>query len=155
MYAIRSYYASILDTIAWATGGNFVQVADPSMLPEAFLNLRTTGIDSVTLSVNGAPPVPARLTGGTFSGSVPLQTGENRIVALATSLDGHTQESEVTVTVRDASCGALEVMATNDGRPVRSLNDRTVEIVVDASRSMWGRMDGEPKMVVAKSYNFV
>jgi len=31
-----------------------------------------------------------------------------------------------------------------------SLNDRAVEIVVDASRSMWGRMHGEPKMVVAK-----
>ena len=31
-----------------------------------------------------------------------------------------------------------------------SLSDRSVEIVVDASRSMWGRMDGQPKMVVAK-----
>jgi hypothetical protein len=31
-----------------------------------------------------------------------------------------------------------------------SINDRAVEIVVDASRSMWGRMDGKPKMVVAK-----
>ena len=37
-----------------------------------------------------------------------------------------------------------------EGRPVISLNDRSVEIVVDASRSMWGRMHGEPKMVVAK-----
>jgi hypothetical protein len=37
-----------------------------------------------------------------------------------------------------------------DGRPVVSLNDRAVEIVVDASRSMWGRMYGEPKMVIAK-----
>ena len=38
-----------------------------------------------------------------------------------------------------------------DGRPVISLNDRAVEIVVDASRSMWGRMGGEPKMSVAKN----
>lgn len=141
---------SILDTIAWATGGSFVQVTDPTMLPQAFLDLRTTGVDSVTLSVNGADPVPARLAGGTFAGSVPLEVGENRIVALATSLEGQTQESVITVTVRDASCAALEVMATNEGRPVLSLNDRAVEIVVDASRSMWGRMDGEPKMVVAK-----
>lgn len=141
---------SILDTIAWATGGSFVQVTDPTMLPQAFLDLRTTGVDSVTLSVNGSDPVPARLAGGTFAGSVPLEVGENRIVALATSLEGQSQESVITVNVHDASCAALEVMATNDGRPVLSLNDRAVEIVVDASRSMWGRMDGEPKMTVAK-----
>ena len=142
--------ASILDEIALGTGGNFVQVSDPALLPEAFLNLRTTGVDTVTLSVNGSDPIPARLTGGTFSAEVPLEVGENRIVALATSLDEQTKESVVTVTVRDPSCAALEVAATNQGRPVLSLNDRSVEIVVDASRSMWGRMDGEPKMVVAK-----
>ena len=142
--------AEILDEVAWATGGSLVQVSDPTMLPEAFLNLRTTGVDSVTLSVNGSAPVPAQLAGGTFAGSLPLEVGENRIVAFATSLDGETQESTVTVNVRNASCAALEVAAMKEGRPVISLNDRAVEIVVDASRSMWGRMDGEPKMVVAK-----
>ncbi len=141
---------SILDTIAWATGGSFVQVTDPTMLPKAFLDLRTTGVDSVTVSVTGSEPVNAKLAGGTFSGHVPLEMGENRIVACATSLDGQTQESVVTVNVRDASCAALEVAATKDGRPVLSLDDRAVEIVVDASRSMWGRMGGEPKMAVAK-----
>jgi Mg-chelatase subunit ChlD len=141
---------SILDTIAWATGGSFVQVTDPTMLPQAFLDLRTTGVDSVMLSVNGSDPVPARLAGGTFAGSVPLEVGENRIVALATSLEGQTQESVRTVNVRDASCAALDVTAVKEGRPVLSLNDRAVEIVVDASRSMWGRMDGKPKMAVAK-----
>jgi len=45
---------SILDTVAWATGGSFVQVTDPTLLPKAFLDLRTTGVDSVTLSVNGS-----------------------------------------------------------------------------------------------------
>jgi Mg-chelatase subunit ChlD len=142
--------ASILDEISWGTGGSFVQVSDPTMLPEAFMNLRTTGVDSVTLSVNGSTPVEARLAGGTFSGSLPLETGENRIVASATSLDGQTRESVRTLNVRDASCAALEVTAIKDGRPVLSLNERAVEIVVDASRSMWGRMGGEPKMVVAK-----
>jgi len=141
---------SILDTIAWATGGSFVQVTDPTMLPQAFLDLRTTGVDSVMLSVNGSDPVPARLAGGTFAGSVPLEVGENRIVALATSLEGQTQESSIMVNVRDASCASLEVAAMKEGRPVFSLNDRSVEIVVDASRSMWGRMGGEPKMAVAK-----
>jgi len=140
----------ILDTIAWATGGSFVPVSDPAMLPEAFLNLRTTGVDSVTLSVNSADPVPARLAGGTFAASVPLEIGENVIVASATSLSGNTKETSITVNVSDASCAALEVMALNDGRPALSLNDRAVEIVVDASRSMWGQIDGVSKMQIAK-----
>ncbi len=140
----------ILDEISWATGGSLVRVEDPSMLPRAFLDLRTTGVDTVTLSVNGSAPVPAKLAGGTFIGNVPLATGENRIVALATSIDGRTQESSINVTVQDASCAALEVAAVKAGRDVVSLEDKSVEIVVDASRSMWGRLDGEPKMSVAK-----
>jgi len=140
----------ILDTIAWATGGSFVPVSDPAMLPEAFLNLRTTGVDSVTLSVNGAAPVPAKLAGGTFAASLPIEIGENRIVALATSLDGKTNETSITVNVRDTSCAALEVTAMNEGRPAVSINDRAVEIVVDASRSMWGQIDGVSKMQIAK-----
>ena len=143
--------SKIMDTIAWATGGSFLRVSDPSKLPEAFLNLRTTGVDSVTLSVNGSEPVPARLAGGTFVGSVPVDIGENRIVAFATSLDGDTQESEILVNVRDTSCAALEVMALNDGRPAISFNDRAVEIVVDASKSMWGQIDGQSKMEIAKT----
>ena len=143
--------SKIMDTIAWATGGSFLRVSDPSKLPEAFLNLRTTGVDSVMLSVNGSEPVPARLAGGTFVGSVPVDIGENRIVAFATSLDGDTQESEILVNVRDTSCAALEVMARNDGRPTISLNDRAVEIVVDASKSMWGQIDGQSKMEIAKT----
>jgi Mg-chelatase subunit ChlD len=140
----------ILDEISWATGGSLVRVEDPSMLPQAFLDLRTTGVETVMLSVNGAAPVPAKLAGGTFIGSLPLETGDNHIVALATSIDGRQQETSINVTVRDASCAALEVAAVKSGREVVSLEDKSVEIVVDASRSMWGRMDGEPKMSVAK-----
>jgi len=140
----------ILDEISWATGGSLVRVADPSKLPEAFLNLRTTGVDSVTLSVNGSEAEPASLAGGTFQGTVLLDEGENRIVAFATSIDGRTREAEITVNVRDASCAALDVQAVKAGRSVVSLNDRAVEIVVDASRSMWGRMYGEPKMSIAR-----
>jgi len=140
----------ILDTIAWATGGSFLPVSDPEMLPEAFLNLRTTGVDSVTLSVNGSEPVPARLAGGTFAASLPIGIGENVIVASATSLSGNTKETSITVNVRDASCAALEVMAQKNGRPALSLNDRAVQIVVDASRSMWGQIDGVSKMEIAK-----
>ena len=142
--------SEILDEISWATGGSLVRVSDPSKLPQAFLDLRTTGVDTVTLSVNGSPPVPAKLAGGTFIGSLPVETGENRIVAFATSIDGRTQETAITVMVQDASCAALEVAAVKSGREVVSLEDKSVEIVVDASRSMWGRMHGEPKMSVAK-----
>jgi Mg-chelatase subunit ChlD len=119
--------SEILDEISWATGGSLVR-----------------------LSVNGSPPVPAKLAGGTFIGSLPVETGENRIVAFATSIDGRTQETAITVMVQDASCAALEVAAVKSGREVVSLGDKSVEIVVDASRSMWGRMHGEPKMSVAK-----
>ncbi len=139
-----------LNTIAWATGGSFVRVDDPRKLPEAFLNLRTTGVESVTLSVNGSEPVPARLAGGTFSADLPIEMGENRIVAFATSIAGQTRETEITVNVRDASCAALEVTARNNGQPALSLNDRSVQIVVDASRSMWGQIDGVSKMEIAK-----
>ena len=141
----------ILGEIAWATGGSLVRVENPAMLPEAFLNLKTTGVDSVTLSANGSTPVPAKLAGGTFIGTLPLAEGENRIVAFATSIDGQTRESVIMVTVRDASCAALEVAAMKSGRPVLSLSDKAVEIVVDASRSMWGQINGQAKMTVAKN----
>ncbi|MDJ0918077.1 MAG: VWA domain-containing protein [Woeseiaceae bacterium] len=140
-----------LNTIAWATGGSFVRVDDPRKLPEAFLNLRTTGVESVTLSVNGSEPIPAQLAGGTFSADLPIEIGENRIVAFATSIAGATKETEITVNVRDASCAALEVTARNNGQSAFSLNDRSVQIVVDASRSMWGQIDGVSKMEIAKN----
>ena len=71
-------------------------------------------------------------------------------MAVATSLDDQTRESVVTVQVNDASCAALEVAALYDGLPATSLNERAVEILVDASRSMWGQIDGKAKMTVAK-----
>lgn len=140
----------LLEEIAANTGGSFVWVLDPTDLPEAFLNMKTTGVDTVTLSVNDSEPVPARFTAGAFSGTVPLEVGENRIVALAVSLDGQTRESVLMVNVGDASCASLEVGALNDGSAAISLNERAVEIVVDASRSMWGQIDGVSKMEIAK-----
>ncbi|UCE87722.1 MAG: VWA domain-containing protein, partial [Deltaproteobacteria bacterium] len=95
----------LLREIAQGTGGSFVPVSDPATLPEAFLNLRTTGVERVTLRVNGGAPIPAPLTGGTFRARVPLQLGENTIVATATSLDGETRDHAVRVLV----AGELEV----------------------------------------------
>ena len=142
--------ASILQEIARTTGGSFVQVRDPAKLPEAFLNLHTTGVESVMLQVNNGSSVFARLTGGTFSKRLSLRPGENHIVAVATSLSGNTAQSAVTVNLGPPNCAALEVTAMNDGQPTMSINERSVEILVDGSRSMWGRMEGQPKMVVAR-----
>jgi hypothetical protein len=89
----------LLREIAEETGGSFVPVSDPATLPQAFLDLRTTGVEKVTLHVNGSPPRPALLTGGTFRATVPLRMGENQIVATATSLGGETREHAVTVIV--------------------------------------------------------
>jgi uncharacterized protein YegL len=49
---------AILRELAEGTGASFVRVTDPAKLPEAFLNLRTTGVDSVSLRVNDSPPHP-------------------------------------------------------------------------------------------------
>ncbi len=142
--------ATILHEIAAGTGASFIHVTDPAKLPQAFLNLRTTGIDSVRLSVNGSEPVLTRLAGGTFSGRLPLQLGENRIVAVARSLDERIEEDTVSVTVGPPGCAELELNAVSDGRPAFSISERAVAIVFDASNSMWGQMDGQPKMSVAK-----
>ena len=91
--------AEILREIAGGSGGSFVRVTDPAKLPEAFLNLRTTGIERVTLRVNDSSPIPTELTGGGFRARVPLEVGENEIVATATDLDGRTREDSVTVIV--------------------------------------------------------
>ena len=140
----------IMREIAGGTGGSFVQVTDPASLPDAFLNLKTTGVDSVALVVNDGSPIPARLAGGSFSAEVPLQHGENRIMAVATALDGSTATTEVRIVSGPPNCGSLEMHAFRNGLPTISIEDRAIQIVVDASRSMWGRMEGEPKMVVAK-----
>ena len=142
--------AVMLGRVAEGSGGSFVPVADPAKRPEAFLNLRTTGVEEVTLRVGDSEPIPARLVGGTFHGQVPLQLGENLIVAKATSLDGRTREHIVKVVVRSPGCGELQIRALRDGKPALSLSDRSVEIVFDASNSMWGRLEGKPKISIAK-----
>ncbi len=242
----------LLQTIASETGGSFVQVTDPAKLPEAFLSLRTTGVDQVTIAVNGGLPYAAQLAGGTFTGSVPLvpgrneivatarsltgqvreartevmvsdelavridapldgalfrrdvsetevsgvatlfegmasdalpadrgvasvvlrvgdaapvaaalsagrfvgrvplERGENLVVAVATSVDGRVAEALATVTVQPPGCAELTVEARRDGAPALSLSDRGVEIVFDASNSMWAQIDGRSKMEIAK-----
>ncbi len=142
--------AAILEEIAMATGASFQQVLDPAQLTQAFLNMRTTGVDTVHLQVNEGNSVPAQLLGGSFSGQVNLQPGENRIVAVARSLSGNTAQAAVTVDSGPPNCGVLDVKAERNGYPTLSLNQRAVEIVVDASRSMWGQLEGQAKMSIAQ-----
>ena len=245
---------SILREIATWTGGSFIHVTNPAKLPEAFLNLRTTGVERVELSINGSKPisteffggrfrarvplrigenrliaratslsgetrehrvrfvasgpmtvaidtptegamlvdgeseaevegtvitfgeverdyaashpnrgvrnvmlrvgdgapVPATLENGKFRGRLSLKEGENRIVATATGVDGRTTRDVVTLMVRPTGCAELDVVALRDGEPALSLSNRAIEIVFDASNSMWGRMEGRPKIEVAK-----
>ncbi len=245
---------AILREIADGTSGSFVHVTDPAALPEAFLELRTTGVESVVLRPAGGAPVPARMTGGSFTAEVPvhpgrnrivatavsktgeirqtevsvmvsgplsvsidapgdgtllsdretevlvqgsaslfgdelaespggdpgvgvrevalrvngaepvvaplvdgrfearvrLAEGENRIVARATSQDGRTAEDAVRVAVQTPGCAELEVEAVAGGKPALSISERATLIVFDASNSMWGRMEGRPKVSVAK-----
>ncbi len=140
----------ILRGIATGTSGSFLLVTDPTKLPAAFLDLRTTGVESVSLRVNDSAPIPTLLTMGSFSGEVPLTRGENQIVATVTSLDGTTRSESVTITVRPEGCSELAIQAVRDGQPALSISDRSVEIVMDASQSMWGQLGGEAKMAIAK-----
>jgi len=246
--------SDILREIAMGTGGSFTRVTDPSRLPEAFLNLRTTGIERVTLQVNGSTPQLAELIAGRFRGRVPLSVGENLIVATATSLDGRTRERAVSVivsgpldiaietpvdgqlyedkrgeatvegtvstftnpspellarsldrgvrsvvlsvngsppfattlhdgrfegrvllregenhivatatssdgrtaedavqvNVRPPGCAELAVEGERDGGPSLSISNRVVELVFDASNSMWGQIDGQAKIAIGK-----
>jgi Mg-chelatase subunit ChlD len=141
---------AILREIADGTRGSFVRVTDPEKLPEAFLQLRTTGVESVVLRSDGGAPIPARLTGGSFEATVPIRPGRNRIIATAVSLDGEIRQAEVAVKVRGPGCAELSVAAERGGQPALSISDRDTLLLLDASNSMWGRMDGEPKMEVAR-----
>jgi Mg-chelatase subunit ChlD len=104
----------------------------------------------VLLRVDDSPPFATTLEGGRFSGRVLLHRGENRLLATATSRDGRVADAAITVTVRPPGCAELQVQAMRGGQPALSLSDRAVEIVLDASNSMWGQLGGKAKMSIAK-----
>ena len=118
--------AEVLREIAAGTGASFIHVTDPERLPEAFLSLRTTGVDTVTLRVNGSAPIPALLAGGRFSARVPLRPGENSIVATATSLGGTVSTATAGVTVSGPMSLAIET--PTDGALFKS---QGTELVVE------------------------
>jgi Mg-chelatase subunit ChlD len=140
----------LLSELAQTTGGAFVQVKDARDLPHLLPALRTTGVENVTLRLNDWPPIPTTLVDGRFTAQMRLRTGENRIVATATSFDGQTESDVVTVILQPPGCSELQIQATVDGRPAVSVSERSVEIVFDSSGSMWAQIDGKAKMDIAK-----
>jgi hypothetical protein len=118
--------------------------------PELLARYPDRGVRSVVLSVNDSPPFVASVVDGRFSAQVTLQQGENRIVATATSTDGRTAQDGIGVSVRPPGCSELQIAATRDGEPALSISDRAVEIVFDASNSMWGQSGGRAKISIAK-----
>ena len=74
----------------------------------------------------------------------------NRILATATATYGTTAMAATRVNIRPLGCGEIQVEAVSGGKPALSLSERAVAIVFDASNSMWGRMQGQPKISVAK-----
>lgn len=92
-YSVGSYGAgcgngSALKKIAVATGGTCTKVADPSTL-SAVLRQPVT-VTGVTVSLNGGTPVPAVVSGGTWSADLTGLTGGiwNQVVATAIASDG-------------------------------------------------------------------
>jgi len=110
----------------------------------------TLGVENVELHVGGLPPIPTDYEDGQFKARVPLVLQANRIRASATSFDGRTAETAIDVVVRPPGCSELSVAAMRDGRPAISLNDRGLEVIFDASGSMWGQIDGTAKITIAK-----
>ena len=132
----------------WTVEGTVDPFVD---LPEEFrLDSALWGVEHVVLRVNGVGPIPAVVVGGRFRGTVPLREGENRIEAYATTVDGRRSGDVLTVLMQAAGCAELQVEALRDGAPALSISDRAVEIVFDASNSMWGRLAGKPKIGIAK-----
>jgi Mg-chelatase subunit ChlD len=150
LLGFESRGASLLQEIAAEARGTFVRMSDPGRLTSAFLDLRATGVEEVTLSVPGRPPVPARIAGTRFEASLPLPAGEHAVTATARGPAGLEARDRLLVSVREPGCAELQVAAVRDGEFTASLSRRHVEIVLDASNSMWGPLDGRPKLDAAR-----
>ncbi len=84
---------TLMENIANATGGFYLQTNDPQDLIDLFGQGPVTGITEVT--VNGQV---ANLVAGTFDIDLCLACGANTITAIATATDGTQGSDEVTVT---------------------------------------------------------
>ena len=107
-------------------------------------------VNSVVIQIDGSPPQQAALVDGHFTGTLRLAEGEHRVRVVATSVDGRIARESVTVSVGPDGCAELQVTARANGLPALSISERAVEMVVDASNSMWGQLDGTPKISIAK-----
>jgi Mg-chelatase subunit ChlD len=141
---------TILRGLATGTGGRFFPLSDFPIGSSSLPALNAIGVEKVMLRVNDSPPVLAELAGGAFTGRLPLRRGVNRIQAIAIGPDGRRATDSVTVSVGPPGCAELKLRAVSRGKSAVTISERSVEIVFDASRSMWGRVGGRPKIEVAK-----
>jgi RHS repeat-associated protein len=89
------------------TNGPVVTIAAPA--PAAIVSADTVIVsgnagDSVTVTVNG---IAAALTGGTYSATVPLEAGENTLVATGRDRAGNSGSASVTITRTDSTSGVV------------------------------------------------
>jgi hypothetical protein len=86
--------------LAHRTGGEFTPVRHPGDLVDVISEVRFVDIETVTVTneTNGiASNSVLQNPDGSWSALVPLEVGENRIQAVATSSEGHTATAWVTV----------------------------------------------------------
>ena len=98
--------SSSLKKISDTTGGQCVEVKDPSQLAGQLAgaggSLNGTSITGVAVTANSLPPATAQLAGQSFSGLIPaanLRNGSNPIVAGVATQDGTQAFADVTVRV--------------------------------------------------------
>jgi len=96
---------SPLTAIADATGGECIQVDDPSDLTAVLEGLRPAGIEKVEISLNGGPPVEADVDLlGNFKQTVTgIVVGPNTITATVTTTEQQTASDEVIVNAEEVA----------------------------------------------------
>ena len=96
---------SPLTTIADATGGQCIEVADPSDLTAVLEGLRPAGIEKVEISVNGGTAVEADVDLlGNFKQTVTgIVVGPNTIKATVTTTDQQTASDQVVVNAEEVA----------------------------------------------------
>jgi hypothetical protein len=88
-----------IQEIATATGGDCIEVTDPSQLSTVLEGHQTTGLERDDVSIGGGAPVAATVDAlGFFSATVsPVAAGANSVVATAVIDDGTQVSADITV----------------------------------------------------------
>ncbi|HEY0590848.1 MAG TPA: hypothetical protein VGF40_03700, partial [Thermoanaerobaculia bacterium] len=111
---------------------------------ESVLVQGTAG-DSISATVNG---IPAVLAGEAFSATVPIEEGENVLVAAGTDAAGNTGRAEVVVT-RDSRATGVLITAPSDGFVTNRTSVRVAGRVLDPETIASVSIGGAPVPVDA------